>query len=79
MSARFTDDDEGKPVVNENGDRIGMVESVHGDTAHVNPDPGMTDTIKSKLGWGDASEDTYELDASNVDHIGDDEIRLGQL
>lgn len=80
MSANFNDDDEGKRVVNANGEEIGMVQSVSGNTAHIDPDPGMTDTIKSKLGWGDADEeDTYELDADDVDAITDDEIQLRQF
>ena len=79
MCANFSDDDEGKRVVNADGEEIGIVENVHGSTVHVNPDPGVTDTIRSKLGWGDADEETYELDESNVESITDDEIRLGRL
>lgn len=79
MSANFSDDDEGKRVVNANGDEIGMIKSVSGGTAHVEPDPGMTDTIKSKLGWGDSDEDTYPLDDDQVESISDDEVRLQRL
>ncbi|AGB30999.1 hypothetical protein C488_02475 [Natrinema pellirubrum DSM 15624] len=79
MSAHFTDDDEGKRVVNANGDEIGIVQSVSGGTAHIDPDPGMTDTIKSKLGWGDRDEDTYPLDDDHVESISDDEVRLQRL
>ena len=76
MRTEFTDDDEGKRVVNAEGDEIGRIEAVQGGSAHVNPDPGMTDTLKSKLGWGDADEDTYQLDHENVEEITDDEVRL---
>jgi sporulation protein YlmC with PRC-barrel domain len=79
MCASFTDDDEGKRVVNANGEEIGMVKNVSGGTAHIDPDPGMTDTIKSKLGWGDTDEETYPLDDDNVESITDDEIRLQRL
>lgn len=79
MCANFTDDDEGKRVVNAEGDEIGIVEKVERGTAHVDPDPGMTDTIKSKLGWGDSDEETYELDADHVESITDDEVQLGRL
>ena len=73
----LTADDEGKEVVNESGESIGRVVEVQGGEAHVDPDPGMTDTIKSKLGWGDAqSEDTYRLDPSHIESVTDDEIRL---
>ncbi|MGM0592893.1 MAG: PRC-barrel domain containing protein [Halobacteriota archaeon] len=79
MSAHFSDEDEGKRVVNANGDEIGMIQTVSGGQAHVDPDPDMTDTIKSKLGWGDADEETYALDADDVEEIGDDEIHLRQF
>ena len=79
MCATFTDDEEGKRVVNENGEEIGIIERVEGDTAHVNPDPNITDSIKSKLGWGDADEETYALDTGTVEAITDDEIRIRRL
>lgn len=72
----LTDDDEGKPVVNTEGDKIGRVVEVRSGTAHVDPDPGLTDTIMSKLGWGDSDEDTYRLESSTIDTITDDEIRI---
>lgn len=77
MSAtNITDDDEGKPVMSSNGEQIGTVKEVRGGTAHVDPDPDMFDNIKSKLGWGDAGEDTYPLDANDIAEVTDDEVRL---
>jgi hypothetical protein len=73
---KLTETDEGKMVKNRAGDEIGRVMSVEHGTAHVEPDPGLTDAIRSKLGWGDADEGTYELDQNNIDSITDDEIRL---
>lgn len=79
MCVNFTDDDEGKRVVNANGEEIGIIEEVQGGTVHVNPDPGVTDTIKSKLGWGDSDDETYTLDADNVESITDDEVEIRRL
>ena len=79
MCATFTSDDEGKRVVNENGDTIGIVEHVEAGDVYVNPDPGITDSVKSKLGWGDADEETYALDTQNVEAITDNEIRMRRL
>ncbi|MCU4741488.1 PRC-barrel domain containing protein [Halobacteria archaeon AArc-m2/3/4] len=79
MCATFTDDDEGKRVVNANGEEIGMIQSVEGGAVHVDPDPGMADSIKSKLGWGDSDEETYMLDEDNVESISDDEVRLHEM
>ncbi|ELY59794.1 MULTISPECIES: PRC-barrel domain-containing protein [Natronococcus] len=77
MCATFTEEDEGKDVVNANGDQIGIVSEVDAGTAYVNPDPGMTDTLKSQLGWGDADdEESYPIDDNNVKAVTDREIRL---
>ena len=73
--ARFSDSDEGKPVM-MGDDKVGMVQEVRGDTAYVNPDAGITDKIKASLDWGDETEDTYPLEADRVDAITDDEVRL---
>ena len=73
----LTEADEGKHVVNASGDSIGRVVEVRGGEAHVDSDPGMTDTIKSKLGWGGAQDDdTYRLDPAHIESVTDDEIRL---
>lgn len=71
-----TDDDEGKNVVDSSGETIGMVTEVRDGTAYVNADPGITDAIRSKLGWGDADKDDYALQKGRIDTITDDEIRL---
>lgn len=75
----LTDDDEGKKVVNEHGREIGRVMEVRGGSAHVDPDPGMADSIRSKLGWGDSDEETYALESSAIDTVTDDEIRLSSM
>ncbi|WP_380675101.1 PRC-barrel domain containing protein [Salinigranum sp. GCM10025319] len=71
-----TEDDEGKRVVDSHGDTVGMVSEIKNGTAYVDPDPGITDKIRSKLGWGDADKDHYPLKASRIDMVTDDEIRL---
>ncbi len=75
----FSEDDEGKRVVDSSGEKIGIVEDVRGGNAYVNPDPGLMDQMKSKLGWGEADEETYPLDASDVTEVTDDEIRVRQF
>lgn len=71
-----TDDDQGKAVVDSTGREIGMVTEVKSGTAYVNADPGITDSIRSKLGWSDADEDDYALEENRIDTVTDDEIRL---
>ncbi|MDL5360806.1 PRC-barrel domain containing protein [Halalkalicoccus sp. NIPERK01] len=76
MCAQLTSEDEGKDVVDANGEKIGVVQSVRAGTAYVNPDPGVTDEIKSTLGWGDADEDTYALDDHRIEAVTDREIQI---
>ncbi|MFP8958748.1 hypothetical protein ACLI4Y_18745 [Natrialbaceae archaeon A-CW3] len=76
MAHELTDDDIGKTVVNANGESIGIVSAMQHGTAHVEPDPGMTDTIKAKLGWEDTAEDTYPLQESAIARVDDDAIHL---
>lgn len=72
----LTDNDEGKAVVNNSGDEVGRVIEVHRGTAHVEPDSGLADTIRSKLGWNDSNEGSYQLDANSVERVYDNEIHL---
>ncbi|MFW5958404.1 MAG: PRC-barrel domain containing protein [Natronomonas sp.] len=71
-----TEDDEGKAVVDSHGEKIGMITEVRSDTAYVDADPGLADTIRSKLGWGDADKDDYPLEKNSIHTITDDEVRL---
>lgn len=71
-----TEEDEGKPVVTADGEELGMIEEVRGTTAYVNPEPGLVDRLKSKLGWGDADEGDYTIDETNIARITDDEVEL---
>lgn len=74
----LTEDDEGKMVVNASDERIGMVSGVEHGRAHIDPDPGMTDQIKSKLGWDDVDQSDYAITQSEVESVSDDEIRLNR-
>lgn len=74
----LTEDDEGKSVVNADGDQIGRVVNVEHGKAHVDPDPGLTDAIRSKLGWGDGDQADYVLNASSIDTVSDSEIHLSR-
>lgn len=76
IRTRVTEDDEGKPVVAPQGDSVGMIEEVSGGKAYVNPEPGLVDRIRSKLGWGTSDEEDYTLDEENIERITDDEVEL---
>lgn len=72
----LTDDDAGKSVVDANGDKVGIISEVRGGTAYVDPDPGITDRVRSMLDWGEADQDTYPLREESIDTVTGDEVRL---
>ncbi|USZ72521.1 hypothetical protein [Natronosalvus halobius] len=76
MSARFTPEDVGKRVINEHGDDVGMVTDVDGATAYVEPDPGITDSIKAALSWGSPSDEAITLEESDVSDVTHTEVHL---
>ncbi len=75
MMSEITDADEGKPVVHGE-DKLGIVATVDHGTAHIEPDPGLTDKIKARLGWAETDEETYPLQEETVAEVTDDEVRL---
>lgn len=75
-SIQLTDADEGKRLVTESGDEVGIITEVRGGTAYVDPDPGVFDSIKSKLGWADVDEETYPVSGDDVAEVTDDRVRL---
>jgi sporulation protein YlmC with PRC-barrel domain len=78
MARNFNDSDEGKRVVNADGDEIGTVEEVSGNSAHVKPTSDLSNQMRQRLGWNQSGEESYALRHDTIDSIGDDEIRLKQ-
>ncbi|QCS41670.1 hypothetical protein [Natrinema versiforme] len=77
MSPTFTDDDIDKPVESADGETLGTVATIDGETAHIDPEPDMTDSIKAVLDWEPASGDIVPLESDAVDEITDDAVRIG--
>lgn len=71
-----TDIDEGMDVLDTQGEEVGTVATVEGDTAYVDLDPGITDEVRSSLGFGDTDEDTYALRDEMVDTVDNDGVHL---
>ncbi len=78
MRTNLSEDDKGKRIVTPNGEEVGMVKDVQAGRAFVDPDPGITDSIRTTLGWGEAQEGDYELNPDRVDRITDDEVVLDE-
>lgn len=76
MARAFRDSDEGMEVVTSDGDTVGTVADVRGDTARVKPDHGLGESIRQRLGWGDDTEDTYELSHDRVQSFSGNNIHL---
>ena len=74
----LTDDDVGKTVVDEQGTDIGVVSEVDAGRVYVNPEAGITDRIKAKLGWG-KEDDAYAVSAEQIDRVDDDEVVLRSI
>lgn len=72
----ITDDDEGKTVVDADGERIGVVTGVRGGTVYVDPAPGVGEQLLAKFGLEDVDEEDYPLEATRIDDVTDDRIHL---
>lgn len=77
--SNLTEADEGKKVVDSDGNKIGMITGFRGGRAYVDPDPDLTDSIRSTLGWTEVDEEDYPLSEDRVETITDDEVRLGRM
>jgi hypothetical protein len=75
MRSNITEDDEGKKVTYA-GDTVGRVVDVVGGTAYVEHDASITETVKSKLGWGDHDTDSIALEENSIVEVTDDEVRI---
>ena len=76
MVAEITEDEEGKSVLSSDGEEVGVVIDVQYGTARVEPDPGLTDELKARVGFGDTDEESCPLQEERIKTITDDEIRL---
>jgi hypothetical protein len=76
MASTLTDEEEGKTVVDASGEPLGLVTAVEEDTAYVEPNPDLAESIAARLGWGDAEEDDYTAHADAVGETTDEEVRL---
>lgn len=83
MRSEITTEDESKPVRNADGERVGRIISVEDDNAVVDPEPGLTETFLSMLGWAEVDDNSdseaYTLDSAAVDTVTDDEVRLTEF
>ncbi|MDS0476626.1 hypothetical protein [Natrinema sp. 1APR25-10V2] len=76
MSTTFTHDEIEKTVENADGETIGTIAAVEGNTARIEPRAGIVNSIKARLGWKRGGEETVVIHEDAVDEITGEAIRL---
>jgi sporulation protein YlmC with PRC-barrel domain len=71
-------EDEGKFLMDIEGEQIGIVTEVDPDAqiAYVEPDPDLAESIVQGFGFGDSDEDDIEVPADTVETVTDTELRV---
>ncbi|AKU07659.1 MULTISPECIES: hypothetical protein [Haloferax] len=72
--------DEGKFLMDEEAEQIGIVTEVDTDAqiAYVEPDPDIAEAVVQGLGFGDADGDDIEVPAESVATVTDTELRVAK-
>ncbi|ELZ95370.1 hypothetical protein [Haloferax sulfurifontis] len=72
--------DEGKFLMDEEAEQIGIVTEVDADAqiAYVEPDPDLAEAVLQGLGFGDADGDDIEVPAESVETVTDSELRVAK-
>lgn len=70
--------DEGKFLMDVEGEQIGVVTEVDADeqVAYVEPDPGVAEAVVQGFGFGDADADDIVVSADVVATVTDSELRV---
>lgn len=75
MPTTVTAADEGKPVIDSNGDRLGTVAVVEEDVAFVEPDGRIRPAVVAALGWSGEQQD-YPLRNTAIATVTESGIHL---
>lgn len=75
----LTAKDEGKAVVDETGDHLGIVSDVEEETIRVNPDSELTDDRMSELGWDDHERETHRVENDRIRKVTITEVVIFRL
>jgi hypothetical protein len=70
--------DEGKYLMDETGEQIGIVTEVdpEAQVAYVEPDPDVAEAVLQGFGFGDADADDIEVPAASIETVTDSELRV---
>jgi sporulation protein YlmC with PRC-barrel domain len=77
MSVLSTED-EGKFLMDNEGEQIGVVTDVDPaeNVAYVEPEPGIAEAVIQSLGLGSADDDDIEVPGESVETVTDSELRV---
>lgn len=73
---RLSATDEGKPVVDTAGERLGTVAGVTDEHLLVESGAGLTDRLRARLGWGRQEGGTVSIDRSQVLDVTDEKVTV---
>jgi hypothetical protein len=73
--------DRGKEVVTQDDEVVGEIAEVEESDSgpnrvFVDPDPDLSDSMLSTLGWSDRHEKGYELEPEQIGSVYGDQVRL---
>lgn len=78
-TVEITENEVGKTVINTYGEEIGVVSEVQGGTLYVDPDPGLTEKVTASLGWSGGDEESYPIEAGQIESITATEVEIARL
>lgn len=79
MTATLTDDDVGKTVVDAEGKELGIVASVEGPRAAVDPNPSVAEHILAKVGVEGEDEEDYVVTEDMLASVDDRVVLRGNI
>lgn len=74
--ATLSNEDEGKFLMNDEGEQLGIVTEVDDNVAYVDPDPNLGEAWIEAFGWGDADEDDLSVPGDMIGTVTDKELRV---
>lgn len=79
MAATLTEDDVGKTVVDAAGKELGIVASVEGNAAAVDPNPSLLERALSWIGVEGEDQEDYEITEDMLDRVDEQVVLRGEI
>ena len=70
------EEDEGKVLVDAEGEELGVVTEVADNVAYVDPDPGVGEAVMAAFGRADSNADDLAVEGEKIDSVTDEELHL---